>query len=151
MIKFTEKQVILLHEQIIKETGGETGLRDASLLESALLSPFQSFNDKDLFPSIQAKAARLGYGITKNHPFIDGNKRIGAHLMLLFLYFNNVELSYTQKELSEIILMIASSEKNYEDLLDWIIEHQIWYKYIGFELLLREIVCIGSLFLCLCI
>ncbi len=125
MIKFTEKQVILLHEQIIKETGGETGLRDASLLESALLSPFQSFNDKDLFPSIQAKAARLGYGITKNHPFIDGNKRIGAHLMLLFLYFNNVELSYTQKELSEIILMIASSEKNYEDLLDWIIEHQI--------------------------
>ena len=151
MIKFTEKQVILLHEQIIKETGGETGLRDTSLLESALLSPFQSFNDKDLFPSIQAKAARLGYGITKNHPFIDGNKRIGAHLMLLFLYFNNVELSYTQKELSEIILMIASSEKNYEDLLDWIIEHQIWYKYIGFELLLREIVCIGSLFLCLCI
>lgn len=79
MTKFTEKQVILLHEQIIKETGGETGLRDTSLLESALLSPFQSFNDKDLFPSIQAKAARLGYGITKNHPFIDGNKRIGAH------------------------------------------------------------------------
>ena len=125
MIKFTKKQVILLHEQIIKDTGGETGLRDESLLESALLSPFQSFNDKDLFPSIQAKAARLGYGITKNHPFIDGNKRIGAHLMLLFLYFNNVELSYTQKELSAIILMIASSEKNYEDLLDWIIEHQI--------------------------
>ena len=127
MIKFTKKQVIMLHEQIIKETGGEIGLRDASLLESALLSPFQSFDDKDLFPSIQAKAARLGYGIIKNHPFVDGNKRIGTHLMLLFLYFNNVELSYTQEELSEIVLMIASSEKTCENLLDWIIEHQIWH------------------------
>ena len=125
MIKFTNKQVIMLHEQIIKETGGEIGLRDESLLESALMSPFQSFNDKDLFPSIQAKAARLGYGIIKNHPFVDGNKRMGTHLMLLFLYFNNVELSYTQEELSEIVLMIASSEKTYENLLDWIIEHQI--------------------------
>lgn len=125
MIKFTKKQVLMLHEQIIKETGGEIGLRDEFLLESALLSPFQSFDDKDLFPSIQAKAARLGYGIIKNHPFVDGNKRIGTHLMLLFLYFNNVELSYTQEELSEIILMIASSEKTCENLLDWIIEHQI--------------------------
>lgn len=125
MIKFTKKQVLMLHEQIIKETGGEIGLRDESLLESALLSPFQSFDDKDLFPSIQAKAARLGYGIIKNHPFVDGNKRIGTHLMLLFLYFNNVELSYTQEELSEIVLMIASSEKTCENLLDWIIEHQI--------------------------
>lgn len=125
MINFTKKQVLMLHEQIIKETGGEIGLRDESLLESALMSPFQSFDDKDLFPSIQAKAARLGYGIIKNHPFVDGNKRIGTHLMLLFLYFNNVELSYTQEELSEIILMIASSEKICENLLDWIIEHQI--------------------------
>lgn len=125
MIRFTKKQVIMLHEQIIKETGGEIGLRDESLLESALLSPFQSFDDKDLFPSIQAKAARLGYGIIKNHPFVDENKRIGTHVMLLFLYFNNVELSYTQEELSEIILMIASSEKTCENPLDWIIEHQI--------------------------
>lgn len=124
MIKFTKRQAIMLHEQLVQETGGESGLRDESLLESALLSPFQSFDDRDLFPSIQAKAARLGYGIIKNHPFVDGNKRIGTHLMLLFLYFNNVELSYTQEELSNIILMVASGEKNYEDLLDWIIEHQ---------------------------
>lgn len=124
MIKFTKRQVIMLHEQLVQETGGESGLRDEALLESALLSPFQSFDDRDLFPSIQAKAARLGYGIIKNHPFVDGNKRIGVHLMLLFLYFNNVELSYTQEELSNIILMVASDEKNYEDLLDWIIEHQ---------------------------
>lgn len=124
MIKFTKRQVIMLHEHLVQETGGESGLRDETLLESALLSPFQSFDDRDLFPSIQAKAARLGYGIIKNHPFVDGNKRIGVHLMLLFLYFNNVELSYTQEGLSNIILMVASGEKNYENLLDWIIEHQ---------------------------
>ncbi len=124
MIKFTKEQVIKLHEQIIKETGGESGLRDNSLLEAALMSPFQSFDDKDLFPSVQTKAARLGYGIIKNHPFIDGNKRIGVHVMLLFLHFNDIELSYTQDELSELILMIASGEKNYENLLDWIIDHQ---------------------------
>lgn len=124
MIKFTKEQVIKLHEQIIKKTGGESGLRDNSLLEAALMSPFQSFDDKDLFPSVQTKAARLGYGIIKNHPFIDGNKRIGVHVMLLFLHFNDIELSYSQDELSELILMIASGEKNYENLLDWIIDHQ---------------------------
>lgn len=68
MIKFTTRQVIILHEQMVQETCGESGLRDESLLESALLSHFQSFDDRDLFSSIQAKAARLGYGIIKNHP-----------------------------------------------------------------------------------
>lgn len=75
MIKFTTKQVLKIYEQIIAETGGEYGVRDEKLLDSALMSPFQSFDNTDLFPSIQAKAARLGYGIINNHPFIDGNKR----------------------------------------------------------------------------
>ncbi len=124
MIKFNKRQVIMLHKQIIKETGGEIGLRDENLLESALLAPFQSFENRDLFPSIQAKAARIGYGIIKNHPFLDGNKRIGAHLMLVFLCLNEIELTYRQDELIDIILMVASSKKTYENLLDWIIEHQ---------------------------
>ena len=124
MIKFNKRQVIMLHKQIIKETGGEIGLRDENLLESALLAPFQSFEHRDLFPSIQAKAARIGYGIIKNHPFLDGNKRIGAHLMLVFLCLNEIELTYRQDELIDIILMVASSKETYENLLDWIIEHQ---------------------------
>ena len=124
MIKLNKRQVIMLHKQIIKETGGEIGLRDENLLESALLAPFQSFENRDLFPSIQAKAARIGYGIIKNHPFLDGNKRIGAHLMLVFLCLNEIELTYRQDELIDIILMVASRKKTYENLLDWIIEHQ---------------------------
>ena len=125
MIKFTKEQIIKLHEQIIAQTGGETGIRDMKLLDSAIAAPFQSFDNNDLYPSIQSKAARLCYGIIKNHPFVDGNKRIGTHVMLLFLYFNNIELEYTQKELSDFILKLASGVKSYEDLLNWIDEHQI--------------------------
>lgn len=73
-----------LHAQLIAETGGAEGVRDEGLLESALYAPFQSFGDRDVYPSIQQKAARLGIGLTKNHAFVDGNKRIGAHAMLLY-------------------------------------------------------------------
>lgn len=125
MIKFSKEQVLKLHNQLIDESGGEYGIRDEGLLESALNTPFQSFDNRDLYVTTQAKAARLGYGIIKNHPFIDGNKRSGTHIMLLFLYFNNIELDYSQGELSDFILKIASGEAKYEDLLNWIIQHQI--------------------------
>ena len=84
MIILSKEQVILLHAQLIAETGGAKGVRDEGLLESALYAPFQSFGDRDIYPSIQQKAARFGIGLTKNHAFIDGNKRIGAHAMLLY-------------------------------------------------------------------
>lgn len=77
MKRLTKEQVLLLHSQLIQEFGGSDGLREEGLLESALASPFQSFGGEDLYPSIQAKAAQLGYGLIKNHPFLDGNKRIG--------------------------------------------------------------------------
>ncbi len=60
----------------------------------------------------------------KNHPFVDGNKRIGAHAMLVFLAINGVELTYTQEELSSAVLAVASGEQGYEDLLRWLVEHQ---------------------------
>ena len=62
--------------------------------------------------------------MVKNHPFIDGNKRIGAHAMLVFLAVNGVELTYTQTQLSDIILQVAADEKDYPDLLDWLLCHQ---------------------------
>ena len=98
--------------------------RDYALLESAIEAPFQSFGGDELYPTIQAKAARLGYGLIKNHCMIDGNKRIGTHVMLVFLALNGIELSYTQKELYEVILQVASGELEYEDLLKWILRHQ---------------------------
>lgn len=125
MIVLSQKQIIMLHTQLIKATGGTDGIRDYGLLESALIAPFHSFAATDMFPSIQQKAARLCYGLVKNHAFIDGNKRIGAHAMLVFLALNKIELDYTQEELTSIILNVASSKCNFNDLLDWIIEHQI--------------------------
>ena len=121
----SKRQVILLHRQLIDETGGSHGLRDEGLLESALNAPFQSFGDTSAFPSLQQKAARLCYGLVQNHPFVDGNKRIGAHVMLVFLALNGVELTYTQRELTDVILQVAAGEKRYEDLLDWLLVHQL--------------------------
>lgn len=121
----SKRQVILLHRQLIDETGGSHGLRDEGLLESALNAPFQSFGDTSAYPSLQQKAARLCYGLVQNHPFVDGNKRIGAHVMLVFLALNGVELTYTQRELTDVILQVAAGEKRYEDLLDWLLVHQL--------------------------
>ena len=74
----TKAQVLMLHEQLVNETGGSLGLRDEGMLESALASPFQEFATFSPYPTIQQKAARLGFCLVMNHPFIDGNKRIGA-------------------------------------------------------------------------
>ena len=125
MIVLSKEQVIALHAQLIAETGGVGGLRDEGLLDSALNAPFQSFGNVEPFPSIQQKAARLGYGLIMNHPFVDGNKRIGAHVMLVFLALNGIELDYTQDELADVILSVASGETGFDDLLKWIIERQL--------------------------
>lgn len=125
MKRLSKEQILKLHEQLIEQTGGRDGVRDYNLLESAIETPFQSFGGDELYPTIQAKGARLGYGLIKNHCMIDGNKRIGAHSMLVFLALNGIELQYSQKELYETILQVADGSLEYEDLLKWILEHQI--------------------------
>ena len=124
MKKLSKKQILMLHTQLIQQTGGSDGVRDYNLLDSALENPFQSFGGEELYPTIQAKAVRLGYGLIKNHCMIDGNKRIGTHAMLVFLVLNGIELKYTQKELYETILDIAAGKIEYEDLLQWVLDHQ---------------------------
>ena len=125
MKKFTKEQTLKLHSQLILRFGGTDGLRDESLLDSALAAPFHSFGGEDVFPTIEEKATRLGFGLIKNHPFADGNKRIGTHSMLLLLRMNGIRLSFTQEELHTTINMVAGGEVGYEDLLQWIIEHKI--------------------------
>jgi len=125
MIKMTKEQILLLHTQLLEATGGSDGIRDVGLLESALESPFQSYSGEELYPSIQAKAARLCYGLVKNHAMIDGNKRVGCHAMLVFLALNGYEIEYTQKELSDLILDVAAGKKQYEDILQWLLIHEM--------------------------
>ena len=116
MKKLSKEQILMLHTQLIQQTGGSDGVRDYNLLDSALETPFQSFGGDELYPTIQAKAARLGYGLIKNHCMIDG--------MLVFLALNGIELKYTQKELYETILNVASGSVDYNGLLQWVLNHQ---------------------------
>ena len=95
------------------------------MLDSAYSAAFQCFNNQELFPTIQQKAARLAFGLIKNHPFTDGNKRIGTLAMLILLALNGIDLSYTQEELYTVILKIASGTAELKELTDWILNHQI--------------------------
>ena len=125
MIRISKSQILLLHEQLIEATGGSSSLRDEGMLDSALNAPFQTFGGEDVYPSLQQKAARLCFGLVKNHPFVDGNKRIGAHAMLVFLALNGIELEYTQTELSNVILQLAEGTLPSSGLLEWILTHEI--------------------------
>ena len=120
MIRPTKRQVLRMHEELVATAGGSSDIRDESLLEAALAAPFVSFGGVDLYPTLEQKAARLGYGLIKNHAMIDGNKRIGAHTMLVFLALNGIRLQYTQEELYTIILDVAAGKSSQDNLLTWI-------------------------------
>ncbi|MGM9937240.1 MAG: type II toxin-antitoxin system death-on-curing family toxin [Candidatus Ornithomonoglobus sp.] len=119
----TKQQVLLLHSQLIDSFGGSDSVRDAALLDSAINTPFQTYGGKELYPTLLDKAARLCFGLVRNHPFVDGNKRIGTHAMLVFLAINNIELEYTDDELINLILSVASGIKNDTHILQWIQQH----------------------------
>ena len=84
MIRLDKEKVLLLHQILIEQTGGEDGVRDMGLLESALAACDATFDGKELFPAKEEKAARLCTGLISNHAFVDGNKRIGIYVMLTF-------------------------------------------------------------------
>ena len=125
MKRLTKEHVLQLHSAQIDEFGGEDGIRDEALLDSALAAPFHTFGGQFLLKTVQQCAARLGFGIIANHPFVDGNKRTGAHAMLVMLKINGVLLAYTQEELYEMILEVAGGTSRFEDLLDWIVHHEL--------------------------
>lgn len=118
-----KRQILLLHSVLIAESGGSDGVRDEGLLDSAVNTPFQTFSGQDLYPTVLEKAVRLGFGLIRNHPFIDGNKRIGTHAMLVFLNLNSITLSYEDDELISTILSVASGEMDADGLLKWIQQH----------------------------
>lgn len=117
MIKLTKDNILTLYKIMVDNTGGTIGIRDTSLLESALNAPFQTFGDEELYPSINEKASRLCYGLIKNHPFIDGNKRIGVYAMLVFLELNNLNLNFSDEEIINIALKTADSTYSYDNIL----------------------------------
>ena len=120
MIKFSQEKVLLLHQLITEETGGDPGLRDFGLLDSALESAYATFDGVDLYPTKEEKAARLGFALISNHAFVDGNKRIGMYIMLTFLEVNGLRARPTNEEVVRVGLGVASGEIKYDELLAWV-------------------------------
>ncbi|MCI6958002.1 MAG: type II toxin-antitoxin system death-on-curing family toxin [Candidatus Faecousia sp.] len=119
----SKRQILMLHSMLVAQSGGMDGVRDEGLLESAISTPLQTFGGQELYPTVLEKAARLGYGLIHNHPFMDGNKRIGTHAMLVFLDINNITLSYEDDDLIAAILRVASGDMDDSDLLEWLKAH----------------------------
>lgn len=120
MIRLNTDTVLRLHRKLSRETGGDEGIRDAALLESAIASAYQTFDGEELYPSVEEKAARLGYALISNHAFVDGNKRIGMLVLLAFLSVNGAPLPQKSGEIARVGLAVASGEMRYGDLLSWV-------------------------------
>lgn len=119
----TLEEVIVLHRMIIDQSGGGAGIRDLGMLESALAQPQMTFGPGELYSTIEEKAAAICYSLVMNHPFVDGNKRIGHAVAEVFLVLNGYELESDVDTSEEIILQLASGELSRDDLLKWIREH----------------------------
>lgn len=124
MITLTVSEILRLHQKLLDATGGLSGTRDLGLLESAVYSANQVFGEEEAYPTVEQRAARLAYAITQNHPFVDGNKRIGMLVMLMTLRLNHVQVQYTQAELIQLGLSVADNSYRYEDILAWINNHK---------------------------
>ncbi len=111
---------LAIHEQVLKHSGGGTGIRDIGTLESALSRPFQTFGGVDLYPDILQKAAALMESLIVNHPFIDGNKRTGFTMGNIFLMEHGVEIEGDDIVIYEAIVAIASGEMHFDEILAWL-------------------------------
>ena len=125
MIKFSKERVLLLHQIMAEATGGSAGVRDDALLESAIESAYATFDGKELYPSKEEKAARLGFSLISNHAFVDGNKRIGMYIMLSFLAINGVKIESSNEDVVSLGLSVANGSAKYDEILKWIINHKI--------------------------
>ena len=117
MIYLHKQQILKLHNQIINEFGGIHGIRDERLLDSALANPLQTFAGLDLYPTCVDKAVQLCYGLIKNHPFLDGNKHIALHSMLILISINGLKIEIAHNELTDIIFKVADNTFSYQALL----------------------------------
>jgi death-on-curing protein len=112
-------EVLRIHERAIRQYGGSPELRDLGLLESALAAPKQTMFGEDLYPDVAAKSAILVFSLVKNHPFVDGNKRVGFLCLMRFLQVNGYALDATNDELYQFTLDVATSVLDKEQVTAW--------------------------------
>jgi death-on-curing protein len=121
----TLAEVLELHRLVVGQTGGAAGLRDLGALEAAVAQPRQSFGGQDLYPSLAAKVAALGFGLIANHAFVDGNKRVGHAAMDTMLLLNGAELQASIDEAETVIVRVAAGQASREELLAWVEAHVV--------------------------
>jgi death-on-curing protein len=117
-------EVLELHRRLIQQSGGACGLRDLRLLESALGQPFQTFGGQDLYPEFLDKVSCLGFCLIQNHPFVDGNKRIGHAAMEVVMVLNGFELLADVEASESVVLAVASGALARAGLACWLAAHQ---------------------------
>ena len=116
-------EILDLHERLLADSGGASGVRDLGALESAVGQPHATFGGQDLYPDLVAKAAALCYSLVMNHPFIDGNKRIGHAAMETFLLLNGHEIDCDVDEQERVILQLASGDLSRNAFAEWVRLH----------------------------
>ena len=116
-------EVFELHDRVISSSGGSRGIRDINALESAVNQPRQTFDQKDLYPDIVTKAAALCFSLVMNHPFVDGNKRVGHAAMETFLILNEHEIIAGVDEQERIMLELAAGKMSRINFLEWLNNH----------------------------
>jgi len=115
----TTAQVLFIHARLIAETGGAPGIRDLGLLESAVARPQATFDGEDLYPDLATKAAALMASLVGNHPFVDGNKRVGITAAAIFLQRNGQRLTATNEAVEAFTLSVAQGKKSMEEITAW--------------------------------
>jgi len=123
IIRPSIETVIAIHTELINKIGGGHGIRDKNLLDMSVNSPFQTFDGNDLYPTLIQKAAHLVFSLIKNHPFLDGNKRIGVTVMIIFLKSNGIEFECTNEELANFGLGLADGSYDEKYAQKWIKSH----------------------------
>ena len=118
-IFLTLDEVLQIHAHQIETFGGDGGIRDMGLLESAIAQPMQSFGGQYLHPDLASMAAAYLFHIAANHAFVDGNKRTGAHAALVFLVLNGVDVDYPTDEAEQLVLCVASGRAMKDEVIEF--------------------------------
>ena len=122
------KQVLYLYQQIIAQSGGSLGLRDEGLLESAVHRPQASFGGHDLYPDLFSKTAALGHSVIHNHPFVDGNKRVGFEAMRLMLRLNGYDIHTSVEVAFDLVMGVTAGKLTEQAIADWLKRHSRPYR-----------------------
>lgn len=118
-----KNDVLSIHKVLIEKYGGIHGVRDENALDSAINRPYGIFDGKEFYPTVEEKSAAIIESIIVNHPFLDGNKRIGYVVFRIILLNGGKDIKATEEEKYEFVIGVASGELRYDGILSWIKSH----------------------------